>query len=295
MKTRIISGIVMGIIVAAVLAAGLVLNPYIITVAIAALSAGAIYELLHTAAGIKCKASLIGACSFSALFVIVADKWVKDGIHSSIKHDCKTLVLDSANDVALSFEDYWSLGITTLIVLYFIFAVFMILKNNKDFALGQIAALFGFPLAYAFAFSCLGGVINQIGGIYYLLLLLNFSSVCDMGAYFTGVTMGKHKLCPKLSPKKTVEGAVGGILSSIIVTLIITLCFGKSVILPLALTIPLCILGMAGDLFASAIKRAVGIKDYGNLIPGHGGILDRVDSILMIVPLMYLMISFGVL
>lgn len=295
MKTRIISGIVMGIIVAAVLAAGLVLNPYIITVAIAILSAGAIYELLHTAAGIKCKVSLIGAEVFSVLFVIASDKWVKDGIHSSIKHDCKTLVLNSANDTALSFEDYWSMGVTALIVIYFIFAVFMILKNNKDFALGQIAALFGFPLAYAFAFSCLGAVINQIGGVYYLLLLLNFSSVCDMGAYFTGVTIGKHKLCPKLSPKKTVEGAVGGILSSIIVTLIITLCFGKSVILPLALTIPLCILGMAGDLFASAIKRAVGIKDYGNLIPGHGGILDRVDSILMIVPLMYLMIAFGVL
>ena len=116
-----------------------------------------------------------------------------------------------------------------------------------------------------------------------------------MGAYFTGVTIGKHKLCPNLSPKKTVEGAIGGIVSSVIVTLIITLCFKTSIILPLILTVPLCILGMAGDLFASAIKRSVGIKDYGKLIPGHGGILDRVDSIIMIVPVMYLMIFFGVL
>ena len=116
-----------------------------------------------------------------------------------------------------------------------------------------------------------------------------------MGAYFVGSAIGKHKLCPNISPKKTVEGAIGGIISSIIVTAILALCFSKSIWLPLVLTIPLCILGMIGDLFASAIKRSVGLKDYSNLIPGHGGILDRVDSIIMIVPLMYVLISFGVL
>ncbi len=294
MKTRIISGIVMGIIVAAALTAGFLVCPYIITLAIAVLSAGAVYELLHNAAGIKCKASIIGAGAFSVLFVFASDNGIKDIIYTQFVYKAKT-VIARPTDIVNLFEDYWSLAIIALIVLYFIFAVFMILKNNKNFSLGQIASLCGFPLPYAFAFSCLGAVINSENGIYYLLLLLNFSSVCDIGAYFTGVTMGKHKLCPNLSPKKTVEGAVGGILSSVIVTLIITLCFNASIILPLILTVPLCILGMAGDLFASAIKRAVGIKDYGNLIPGHGGILDRVDSILMIVPFMYLLISFGVL
>lgn len=277
MKTRIISGIVMGIIVAAALTAGFLVCPYIITLAIAVLSAGAVYELLHNAAGIKCKASIIGAGVFSVLFVFASADLVQDKLLKKIP------------------DDYWSLIVISLCAIYFIFAVVMTFKNNKVFSLGQIASLCGFPIPYAFAFSCLGSVINNKSGIFYLLLLLNFSSVCDMGAYFTGVTMGKHKLCPNLSPKKTVEGAVGGILSSVIVTLIITLCFKASIILPLILTVPLCILGMAGDLFASAIKRAVGIKDYGNLIPGHGGILDRVDSILMIVPFMYLLISFGVL
>jgi len=277
MKTRIISGIVMGIIVAAALTAGFLVCPYIITLAIAVLSAGAVYELLHNAAGIKCKASIIGAGAFSVLFVFASADLVQDKLLKKIP------------------DNYWSLIVISLCAIYFIFAVVMTFKNNKVFSLGQIASLCGFPIPYAFAFSCLGSVINNESGIFYLLLLLNFSSVCDMGAYFTGVTMGKHKLCPNLSPKKTVEGAVGGILSSVIVTLIITLCFKASIILPLILTVPLCILGMAGDLFASAIKRAVGIKDYGNLIPGHGGILDRVDSILMIVPFMYLLISFGVL
>ena len=263
MKTRIISGIVMGVIVAALLVAGFLISPYIITAAIAVLAAGAAYELIHNAVGIKSKIALIGVCVYSALALLT-----------------ETLSLDF---------------LFILSVLYFIFAVIVVLRKNKEFKLSDISSLCGLPLALSFSFICLNGVINHDNGLYYLLLLLNFSSVCDMGAYFTGVTIGKRKLCPNLSPKKTVEGAVGGIVSSIFVTLIITLCFKQSVILPLILTIPLCILGMVGDLFASSIKRAVGIKDYGNLIPGHGGILDRVDSILMIVPPMYLMMAFGVL
>jgi phosphatidate cytidylyltransferase len=118
-----------------------------------------------------------------------------------------------------------------------------------------------------------------------------------MGAYFVGVSLGKTKLCPEISPKKTVEGALGGIISSVIVSLVITLCFSKfDKILPvMLLTIPLCVVGIAGDLFASIIKRKVGIKDYGNLIPGHGGILDRVDSVLFISPLVYCLMLIGVI
>ena len=290
MKTRIISGIVMGVIVATVLALGFLWEPIVITVAIALLAACAIYELLHNAAGIKSKAAWIGACAYTFIFVILSNDYVKTQIGCMIKFPTKMVISASP-----FLDEYWSLGIVGLSVLYFIYSVFMTLKNHKDFGLGQITALCGLPLPYAFAFSCLSGVIVNTNGIYYLLLLLNFSSVCDMGAYFTGVTIGKHKLCPNISPKKTVEGAIGGIVSSILVTVIITLCFGKPVLLPLILTIPLCILGMVGDLFASAIKRSVDLKDYGTLIPGHGGILDRVDSIIMIVPLMYLMINLGIL
>ena len=118
-----------------------------------------------------------------------------------------------------------------------------------------------------------------------------------MGAYFVGSTIGKHKLCPEISPKKTVEGAVGGILSSLVVTLILVFAFSvtEKLLAALILTVPFCILGMIGDLFASAIKRTAGIKDYGNLIPGHGGILDRFDSIIMIAPLFSLFVSLGVI
>lgn len=276
MKTRIISGIIMGVIVACVLALGFLVQPIIITIAVALIAAGAVYELIHNAAGIKSKIAVSGSIVFAFLYVVFSD-----------------------NSVFI--KPYYSLWLSpelvnSLLLIYFLFAVIVILKSHKDFDLGKIVSLFALPLPYAYAFSCLSSVIKHPDGIYYLLLLLNFSSVCDMGAYFVGVTMGKHKLCPNLSPKKTVEGAVGGIVSSIIVTVIISLCFAKSLVIPMILTIPFCILGMIGDLFASAIKRSVGLKDYSNLIPGHGGILDRVDSIIMIAPFLYFAIYYlGVL
>ncbi len=262
MKTRIISGIVMGAIVAAVIALGFLWQSAVITVCIALLAAVAVFELLHNAAKINSKYTLIGACVFVFLRTI--------------------LPLTSDIGIILS-------------VLYFVYAAVGALKNHGEFSLGDISISCFSPLFLSMAFIFLNYVIISGGNIYYLLLLLNFSSVCDMGAYFTGVTMGKHKLCPEISPKKTIEGAVGGIISSVVVAIILALCFSKNLLAPMLLTIPLCALGMIGDLFASAIKRSVDLKDYGNLIPGHGGILDRLDSILMISPVMGLLIALGVL
>lgn len=264
MKTRIISGIVMGAIVAAVLVAGYLWSPVVITVAIAALAAAAVYELVCNAAGIKQYTVLLGACCYAALTVIFG----------------KTF----------SFK-----GILTITALYGIYAVVMILVNHKEFDLGKIAFVYGLPIPFAIAFYALNVIINRVDGIYYLLLLFNFSCICDMGAYFTGVTIGKHKLCPEISPKKTIEGALGGIVSSIIFTVVISIIFKKFNVAVLLLTIPLCILGMIGDLFASAIKRSVGLKDYSNLIPGHGGIMDRLDSIIMIAPSMLVLHFWGII
>lgn len=269
MKTRIISGIVMGVIVATVLAVGFLWNTVVITLAVASLAAGAIYELLHNAIKITDKFSLSGAMVYSFLAVFM---------------------LEIGAGPAISIVCFFALSI-----LYFIYSAVIILKNHKDFDLAKIVSVFAVPIVYAFLFLSLGGIISGSKGIYYLLLLLNFSSVCDIGAYFSGSFLGKHKLCPEISPKKTVEGAIGGIISSLIVSVIISLCFGENVFIILALTIPFCILGMIGDLFASAIKRSVDLKDYGKLIPGHGGILDRVDSIIMIAPLMYILTLFSVI
>jgi len=273
MKTRIISGVLMALIVVFVLLAGFTLSPIVITAFVAIIAAIGCYELTSNAAGIKSRLAVIGSAAFCFLFVFSRDTALTDGI--------------LFGDLAPAF----------LSTIYCIFAAFCVLKNHKDFTLAHIGVLCAMPIVLGYAFSTLGLIISETGSIYYLLLLFNFSSVCDMGAYFVGVTMGKHKLCPNISPKKTVEGAVGGIASSVIVSLILTLAFSKTdgLILTLIFTIPLCVLGMIGDLFASSIKRAVGLKDYGSLIPGHGGILDRVDSILMIAPLLYLLITVGVL
>lgn len=273
MKTRIISGIIMILIVAAVLALGITVSDWFITVFIAAAAAGAVFELLKNAFGIKSKTALTGACIYSAalIFALKGDSRLQIGD-----------ILIGEPAAALS-------------VVYFIFAAVCCLALHKYFSAAHIAALCAFPLPIAYAFSALGAVVSHENGIYYLLLLLNFSSVCDMGAYFVGSTLGRHRLCPNISPKKTVEGAAGGIVSSLIVSVIIVLCFSEKLLPVLIITVPFCILGMAGDLFASVIKRAAGIKDYGRLIPGHGGVLDRVDSILMTAPLLYLLISAGVI
>ncbi|MBP3706588.1 MAG: phosphatidate cytidylyltransferase, partial [Clostridia bacterium] len=249
------------------------------------------FELVSNAAGVKSKAAVISSCIYSALMVVILDKNLEEwAFLTSISSFENNVILDK---IAAN----WSSIPYTLTVLYFVIAVILILKHHKDFTLAKIAVFSAMPIVVCYAFSTLGSVINHKNGIYYLLLLLNFSSVCDMGAYFVGVTCGKHKLCPEISPKKTVEGAVGGIVSAIIVGLILVFSFGYGdKLLPtVILTIPLCIIGMLGDLFASAIKRSVGIKDYGALIPGHGGVLDRVDSILLIAPVLYIFVELGVL
>lgn len=127
----------------------------------------------------------------------------------------------------------------------------------------------------------------------YIWLVFIFAWGSDTCAYFAGMFFGKHKLIPEISPKKTVEGSIGGIAGTVVMTLVFAKYFQEPN--PMYF-IPLAMIGSTvsqiGDLFASAIKREFGIKDYGNLIPGHGGILDRFDSILFTAPLTYYGITF---
>ncbi len=130
---------------------------------------------------------------------------------------------------------------------------------------------------------------------FWIVLSLGVPWLSDSGAYFAGVYLGKHKLCPEISPKKTVEGAIGGLLSgflgSILIGLVFLLIYGDVSIN----FIPLIIIGLInpvvsiiGDLTFSVIKRACGIKDYGSIMPGHGGMLDRFDSIILCAPLVFI-------
>ena len=276
MKTRIISAAVMISFVIAVLTVGKMFFPPLITFFIALICGCGIYEITSNVAKIKPLFLTVISAVYGGIMIFLLDKQIYEFL-----------------SVSENLYEKLPFGCT---VIYFLFAVIVILKEHKDFSLDKIFAYSAFPFFIAYGFSCLNGIISADKGIYYLLLLLNFASICDTGAYFTGSFLGKTKLCPEISPKKTVEGAIGGILSSVIVSVILVFCFNSDYkILTLIFTIPLCIVGMLGDLFASTIKRSVGLKDYSNLIPGHGGILDRFDSMLLIAPVLYLIMKFGVI
>ncbi len=121
----------------------------------------------------------------------------------------------------------------------------------------------------------------------FLLVLVTWGS--DASAYLVGATLGRRQLCPMVSPKKTVEGAFGGVAGAVVAALFARFWFytDLSVLHAVAIGALLGIAGLGGDLSESALKRSVGTKDTGSLIPGHGGVLDRIDSLLFTTPALY--------
>ena len=147
----------------------------------------------------------------------------------------------------------------------------------------------------------------QYDAIYFILLILCFAWGGDTFAYFAGRAFGKHKLAPIVSPNKTVEGAIGGICGSMLIGVIATVIYGMLSGRYAAFTVEVTVrhylvvvgmgaiasvLGILGDLFASAVKRQAGIKDYGTIFPGHGGILDRFDSVMFIAPFVSIVVRY---
>ena len=144
-----------------------------------------------------------------------------------------------------------------------------------------------------FLLSSLIRILAMTTGRYVVLVPFLVAFLSDGGAYFAGLKFGKHKLAPVVSPNKTIEGAVGGLVAAmagmLVYAIILDLGFpqfrvnyGMAILYGLVGSVA----GVFGDLCFSIIKRQTGIKDYGNLIPGHGGVLDRFDSLMMVAPLM---------
>lgn len=148
---------------------------------------------------------------------------------------------------------------------------------------------------------CVGGQYTS----FYVVICLCVPWLSDAGAYFTGTFLGKHKLCPNISPKKTVEGAVGGIIFGILSGIVAGMIFSSFIYGAdkvyinyggLALIGVLnSVIAILGDLCFSLIKRSCSIKDYGTIMPGHGGLLDRFDSVIFTAPLVYLFCRYAVL
>lgn len=132
------------------------------------------------------------------------------------------------------------------------------------------------------------------GGAQWLLMLTAITAGSDTGAYYAGTLLGKKKLCPKISPGKTVEGFVGGIAAGVATALALGF-FLITDVSPLTislLAVGLTCIGVVGDLTESVIKRSAGVKDSGTLLPGHGGLLDRVDSLLLAAPVLFYLLHF---
>lgn len=156
-----------------------------------------------------------------------------------------------------------------------------------------LAAFFGvFYVAVMLSYVYQTRTLNAGAYIVWLIFLCSWG--CDTCAYCVGVLIGKHKMAPKLSPKKSVEGAVGGVIGAALLTILYGMVFKDAmgmdmtqVFIMAAISAAGGLVSMVGDLTASAIKRNYDIKDYGKLIPGHGGILDRFDSVIFTAPLIY--------
>lgn len=130
------------------------------------------------------------------------------------------------------------------------------------------------------------------GGLRWLALALLSTWICDSGAYFIGLWLGRHKLWPRISPKKTWEGAVGGGISGVVLTALVASLLGLGWPHGVLIGALVAIVAPFGDLAVSMLKREVGAKDSSHLIPGHGGMLDRIDSLLFTVPVVYYYAAF---
>ena len=188
---------------------------------------------------------------------------------------------------------------------YLLYLVATAVISSGGISFGQVARVFMSVVYVVVSFSSMAIIRYMNYGQFFFELMFVGAWMCDTFAYFTGRLFGKHKLCPKLSPKKTVEGAIGGLIFNIggcmLYGLIIELItkhidglveLDANYITLAVIGLVLGIVSMIGDLWASLIKRECGIKDYSKILPGHGGILDRFDSVLAVATVLMVICMF---
>lgn len=193
-----------------------------------------------------------------------------------------------------------------MLIVFFVFVMAMfgaMLFNHKKVKFEEITFIGFMSVCIPLAFSTLAFFKFDYPehGIFFIVFVLASTWIADAGAYFAGTFLGKHKLCPEVSPKKTWEGFFGGVISAGVFAVLLGYGYyfwdriftGENhftVNVPVLVVTALmsAVLGVLGDLSASLLKRQCGVKDFGNLLPGHGGIMDRFDSVLFVSPFIYL-------
>ena len=263
MRTRVISGIVIALVLAGVLFPGGLLLAFVLTF----VSLISYFELAR-ATGVHSpekKVNILEACGYLAVVVHYV-QMVLTGSHKYF--------------------------VFSIMFAFFLIMTTYVLTFPRFKASQAVAAFFCFvyaPVSMSFVYLLRVRPYGQ-----YFAWIPFIAWVCDTCAYFAGRAFGKHKLAPVLSPKKTIEGSIGGIAGSVAVGAI----FGyllyvnethniTTVYVLMAITFVGSIIAQIGDLLASGIKRDHNIKDYGTIIPGHGGIMDRFDSVIFVIPCIY--------
>ena len=263
-QKRTMSAIILTLFLIVVLAIN---NRILDSIVVTALSIIAMYEYNHALkeAGHK-PIPLVGYCS--CLLILTMGL----GINTEVKYEL------------IKF------GLPILFLGLYVYVILTNMKHNiVDISL-TLFSIFYIPMLFSFFKSIL--LFEQ--GRLIIWYVITGAFVSDVFAFLIGRKYGKRKLCEKISPKKTVEGAVAGVVSVVIVYVIMTILFNKifdleyNILLVAVLGVVASILGQFGDLTASTIKRYANVKDYGNILPGHGGILDRFDSILFVAPVVYI-------
>lgn len=177
----------------------------------------------------------------------------------------------------------------TVYLLYLIIRLVIQLYSHESSPLANLAYSYMGQVYVALPLGIMSMYYTLPDGTALLLAMFIMIWLSDTGAFVVGSLMGKHKLFPRISPAKTWEGFCGGVVFVVASALIMKLCFGRwfeSISAPLLCGMGVCVAIFAtwGDLVESLIKRSLGVKDSGNLLPGHGGILDRIDSLLLVIP-----------
>ena len=259
MKQRIITGVV----------AAALFIPFVIyggapfAVVISALAIVGFYEILKMKGiSIFSVPGLLGVLAL--LILVVPNDWSKEVVNV-LQYDSKYMIV---------------YGLAALLLIYIV-----LVKNKMTFDEVGFILLSAFYVGLGFHYF----IETRFIGLEFVVFVLLVVWTTDSGAYFVGRKFGKNKLWPEISPKKTVEGFVGGIVIAVLFAIAMQLIypFAQSWLQLILVTIIASIVGQMGDLVESAIKRHYGVKDSGNILPGHGGILDRFDSLLFVVPLLH--------
>lgn len=263
MKTRVIAAVIL---VPALFAIVLAAPKIVFTVIFGLLLAIGAYELLYRT-GLVVHIRLV---IYSALIAFASSVWSYFG----------------------AVESYALIGVLVFWILLFS----EMMADHVKVSMEMLGLCFVGGCIVPYLLSSLVRILNMTTGRFMILVPFIVAFLSDAGAYFVGLKFGKHKLAPVVSPNKTIEGVIGGVVSAVagmaLYALILDLAFSFRVNYGYAVLYGLLGsgIGVFGDLSYSVIKRQTGIKDYGYLIPGHGGFLDRFDSITTVAPLMEVLI-----